>query len=246
MALRPPLRRRGPDRHRAGPARGRLAREHRPLRGARGRRGRARRCAALRASSARASRTYPTRGSRSTSPTSPSTRACCARSPPRCRPAAGSRSAPRRPRSRIACSPPSCRPRGGPPRRGDAPGQPAPLAARRRAARRRRRARPARQGRLRRARDALPVGRADRRGVRRARPPARTPAAPASRSPRTTPRCATGCCRPPGARCELLLGVRPADALALAAAGRDVRVYVPFGEQWFRYFMRRRAESQGA
>ena len=50
----------------------------------------------------------------------------------------------------------------------------------------------------------------------------------------------------PAARCELLLGVRPADALALAAAGRDVRVYVPFGEQWFRYFMRRRAEAQGA
>ena len=50
----------------------------------------------------------------------------------------------------------------------------------------------------------------------------------------------------PDARCELLLGVRPADALALAAAGRDVRVYVPFGEQWFRYFMRRRAEAQGA
>jgi proline dehydrogenase len=50
----------------------------------------------------------------------------------------------------------------------------------------------------------------------------------------------------PDARCELLLGILPADALALAAAGRDVRVYVPFGEQWFRYFMRRRAEAQGA
>ena len=50
----------------------------------------------------------------------------------------------------------------------------------------------------------------------------------------------------PGARCELLLGVRPHDAVALAAAGHEVRVYVPFGEQWFRYFMRRRAESQGA
>jgi proline dehydrogenase len=50
----------------------------------------------------------------------------------------------------------------------------------------------------------------------------------------------------PGARCELLLGVRPQDATALAAAGRDVRVYVPFGEQWFRYFMRRRAEAQRA
>jgi len=50
----------------------------------------------------------------------------------------------------------------------------------------------------------------------------------------------------PDARCELLLGIRPADALRLAAAGRDVRVYVPFGPQWFRYFMRRRAEAQGA
>ena len=50
----------------------------------------------------------------------------------------------------------------------------------------------------------------------------------------------------PAARCELLLGIRPADALALAIAGRDVRVYVPFGDQWFRYFMRRRAEAQGA
>jgi len=25
-----------------------------------------------------------------------------------------------------------------------------------------------------------------------------------------------------------------------------VRVYVPFGPDWFRYFMRRRAEAQGA
>jgi proline dehydrogenase len=25
-----------------------------------------------------------------------------------------------------------------------------------------------------------------------------------------------------------------------------VRVYVPYGPDWFRYFMRRRAESQGA
>ena len=50
----------------------------------------------------------------------------------------------------------------------------------------------------------------------------------------------------PAARCELLLGVCPADATALAAAGRDVRVYVPYGDAWFRYFMRRRAEAQGA
>jgi proline dehydrogenase len=50
----------------------------------------------------------------------------------------------------------------------------------------------------------------------------------------------------PHVRCELLLGVRPHDAAALAAAGRAVRVYVPFGRDWLRYFMRRRAEAQGA
>jgi proline dehydrogenase len=50
----------------------------------------------------------------------------------------------------------------------------------------------------------------------------------------------------PGARCELLLGIDSAGARRLAAAGHDVRVYVPFGRAWFRYFMRRRAEAQGA
>ena len=33
--------------------------------------------------------------------------------------------------------------------------------------------------------------------------------------------------------------------VALTAAGHDVRVYVPFGPDWFRYFMRRRAEARG-
>jgi proline dehydrogenase len=50
----------------------------------------------------------------------------------------------------------------------------------------------------------------------------------------------------PRARCETLLGIDPAGTAALAASGRDVRVYVPFGPEWFRYFMRRRAESHGA
>jgi len=49
----------------------------------------------------------------------------------------------------------------------------------------------------------------------------------------------------PGVRCETLLGIDPAGTTALATAGHDVRVYVPFGPEWFRYFMRRRAESQG-
>jgi proline dehydrogenase len=50
----------------------------------------------------------------------------------------------------------------------------------------------------------------------------------------------------PDARCELLLGILPEDAVALAAAGRDTRIYVPYGPEWLRYFLRRRAESQGA
>jgi proline dehydrogenase len=50
----------------------------------------------------------------------------------------------------------------------------------------------------------------------------------------------------PGTRCETLLGVDPEGTAALAATGRDVRVYVAYGPDWFRYFMRRRAESQGA
>ena len=50
----------------------------------------------------------------------------------------------------------------------------------------------------------------------------------------------------PSARCELLLGILPADAVALAADGRDTRIYVPYGRDWLRYFLRRRAEAQGA
>ena len=44
---------------------------------------------------------------------------------------------------------------------------------------------------------------------------------------------------------ECLLGVRPDDARRLAAAGRSVRIYVPYGERWFRYAARRAAESIG-
>jgi proline dehydrogenase len=49
----------------------------------------------------------------------------------------------------------------------------------------------------------------------------------------------------PAATTELLLGVHPDRALALAASGRAVQVYVPFGASWLRYFLRRRAEAQG-
>jgi proline dehydrogenase len=51
---------------------------------------------------------------------------------------------------------------------------------------------------------------------------------------------------PEHARCELLLGIHPEAATRLAAEGRDVRIYVPYGTGWFRYFMRRRAEASGS
>jgi proline dehydrogenase len=45
---------------------------------------------------------------------------------------------------------------------------------------------------------------------------------------------------------EQLLGVRP-DALAeLSARGIPTRVYVPYGRDWFRFWLRRLAESRGA
>ena len=49
----------------------------------------------------------------------------------------------------------------------------------------------------------------------------------------------------PGLGVEMLLGVRSADASALAARGVPVRVYAPYGDGWFRYAMRRWAESVG-
>lgn len=50
----------------------------------------------------------------------------------------------------------------------------------------------------------------------------------------------------PGAGVEMLLGVREDDARELAARGVPVRVYAPYGDSWFRYWMRRVAEAQGA
>lgn len=43
---------------------------------------------------------------------------------------------------------------------------------------------------------------------------------------------------------EQLLGVRPAVLAELAARGIPSRVYVPYGGNWFRYWMRRLAESR--
>ena len=41
---------------------------------------------------------------------------------------------------------------------------------------------------------------------------------------------------------QLLFGIRPLEQQRLAAAGHTVRVYVPYGDQWYGYLMRRLAE----
>ena len=41
---------------------------------------------------------------------------------------------------------------------------------------------------------------------------------------------------------QMLYGIRPDEQHRLAAAGETVRVYVPFGVQWYGYLMRRMAE----
>ena len=40
----------------------------------------------------------------------------------------------------------------------------------------------------------------------------------------------------------MLFGVRGDEQVRLAAAGEEVRIYVPFGERWYPYLMRRMAE----
>ncbi len=42
---------------------------------------------------------------------------------------------------------------------------------------------------------------------------------------------------------QMLLGVRPARASELVAAGHRLRVYVPFGERWYAYSLRRLQEN---
>jgi proline dehydrogenase len=41
---------------------------------------------------------------------------------------------------------------------------------------------------------------------------------------------------------QMLYGIRPDEQRRLAAAGETVRVYVPYGDEWYGYFMRRLAE----
>ena len=41
---------------------------------------------------------------------------------------------------------------------------------------------------------------------------------------------------------QLLYGIRPREQERLAALGHTVRVYVPYGDEWYGYLMRRLAE----
>ena len=41
---------------------------------------------------------------------------------------------------------------------------------------------------------------------------------------------------------QMLLGIRPDEQLRLAGLGSKVRVYVPYGTDWYGYLMRRMAE----
>lgn len=48
--------------------------------------------------------------------------------------------------------------------------------------------------------------------------------------------------RPGDYEYQMLYGVRPAEQVRLARAGERVRVYVPYGDQWYAYLVRRLAE----
>lgn len=41
---------------------------------------------------------------------------------------------------------------------------------------------------------------------------------------------------------QMLYGIRPEEQQSLSAAGVDVRVYLPFGTDWYGYYIRRLAE----
>jgi proline dehydrogenase len=41
---------------------------------------------------------------------------------------------------------------------------------------------------------------------------------------------------------QMLYGIRPAEQDRITARGHRMRVYVPYGDQWYSYFMRRLAE----
>jgi proline dehydrogenase len=49
----------------------------------------------------------------------------------------------------------------------------------------------------------------------------------------------------PDVEVQMLLGVRPSDAHDLSLRGLSVRLYVPYGRDWLRYYLRRLGEGRG-
>ena len=49
--------------------------------------------------------------------------------------------------------------------------------------------------------------------------------------------------RPGDFEFQMLYGIRPTEQQRLAQLGHAVRVYVPYGTDWYGYFMRRLAEK---
>jgi proline dehydrogenase len=41
---------------------------------------------------------------------------------------------------------------------------------------------------------------------------------------------------------QMLYGIRPEEQRRLAASGETMRVYIPYGQEWYGYLMRRLAE----
>jgi proline dehydrogenase len=44
---------------------------------------------------------------------------------------------------------------------------------------------------------------------------------------------------------QMLYGIRPTEQRRLVESGHTVRVYVPYGQEWYGYLMRRLAERPG-
>ena len=44
---------------------------------------------------------------------------------------------------------------------------------------------------------------------------------------------------------QMLYGIRPEEQLRLAGQGQTMRVYIPYGEEWYGYLVRRLAETPG-
>ena len=83
----------------------------------------------------------------------------------------------------------------------------------------------------------LPQGAHGRRGL----PDGRQPRPAAHRDRRRAGRATTGA-TPDSYEYQMLYGIRPDEQKRIADRGHQMRVYIPYGEEWYGYLMRRMAE----